>query len=84
MGMMLQCKCEKCGYGFGADVSFGFLYPIVYCETVEKIKEGDLGKQGKEFFEAFPEGAISCEYIVVQCNECGKLMNVPKLDLICT
>lgn len=81
MGIMSQCKCEKCGYGFAADLGFGFLYPVVYCESVKKMKEGYLGEQGKEFFEAFPEGAISCEYIVVQCNECGKLMNVPKLDL---
>ena len=67
--------------GFAANLGFGFLYPVAYCEAVTKMKEGNLGEQGKEFFEAFPDGAISCEYIVVQCNECGKLMNVPKLDL---
>lgn len=81
MGIMFYCKCEKCGYGFEANLGFGILYPVAYCEAVTKMKEGSLGEQGKEFFEAFPDGAISCEYIVVQCNECGKLMNVPKLDL---
>lgn len=57
------------------------LYPKVYCETVKKMKSGRFGAQGKEFFEAFPNGAISCEDIVVQCNNCGKLMNVQDLTL---
>ena len=33
---MSQCKCEKCGYGFAANLGFGFLYPVVYCESVKK------------------------------------------------
>ena len=47
---MFYCKCEKCGYGFEADLGFGFLYPVAYCEAVTKMKEGNLGEQGKEFF----------------------------------
>ena len=48
--------------GFAANLGFGFLYPVAYCEAVTKMKEGNLGEQGKEFFEAFPDGAISVSY----------------------
>lgn len=81
MGLCLACECKKCGYAFEAAVGVGFLYPKTYCETISKVKAGEFGKQGKEFFEAFPDGAISCESIVVQCNDCGKLMTVPDLTL---
>ena len=46
MGQMFYCKCEKCGYGFEADLGFGFLYPVAYCEAVTKMKEGNVGEQG--------------------------------------
>ena len=81
MGTMLMCKCDKCGYTFEAAVGIGFLYPKVYSETVRKVKEGQFGEQGKEFFEAYPDGAISCERIVVQCNDCRQLICVPELTL---
>lgn len=81
MGIELTCICEKCGYEFEADVGVGFLYPKVYVETIDAMKEGRFGQQGKEFLEAFPNGAISCENIVVQCNDCKKLMVVPELSL---
>ena len=81
MGLILKCKCKKCGYTFKAFVGIGMMYPKTYTETVNKMKEGQFGLHGKEFFEAFPQGAISCEEIVVQCDDCGKFMNVPDLSL---
>lgn len=81
MGMDLACSCKKCGYRFEAAVGVGWLYPKVYVKTVAEMKEGKFGEQGKEFFEAFPNGAITCENIVVQCNDCGQLMTVPELAL---
>lgn len=65
MGSILTCHCKRCGYHFGACVGVCWLYPKVYSEIVTKMKKGQFGKQGKEFFEAFPNGAISCENIVV-------------------
>lgn len=52
------------------------LYPRVYSETVTKMKEGQFGAQGKEFFEVFPNGAITCENIVVQCPKCSSMMKI--------
>ncbi len=45
------------------------------------MKAGKFGAQGKRFFKEHPDGAISCENIVVQCDDCGELMQVPELDL---
>ncbi len=81
MGLDFGCECQKCGYTFYASVGSGIAYPKVYKETVEKLKTGFYGAQGKEFFEAFPDGAISCERIVVQCNDCNSLMEVLDLSL---
>lgn len=81
MGLDFTCNCKKCGYRFWAQVGVGMQYPRVYSETVAKMKEGQFGNQGKEFFEVFPNGAITCENIVVQCNDCGELMVVPELAL---
>ena len=81
MGMELYCECDQCGYTFGASVGFGLAYPWVYSQTIKKLKEGQYGKQGKEFLEAFPDGAITCHKIVVQCNDCKQLMCVPELLL---
>ena len=81
MGLECGCECPKCGYAFSAFVGVGFAYPKVYAEAVEKLKAGFYGAQGKEFFEAFPDGAISCENIVVQCNDCNSLMEVLDLSL---
>lgn len=58
-----------------------FSYPKEYSNTIEKMKNGFFGNQGKEFWEAFPDGAISCERIVVQCKDCGSLMAVPELSM---
>ena len=81
MGVVFECKCKKCGYEFCSFVGVGFTYPIEYCEIVKKMKEGEFGQQGKKFFETFPNGAITCENIVVQCKDCKNLMTVPELAL---
>lgn len=81
MGLIFGCECKKCGYQFSSLVGVGFLYPKEYSDTIEKMKNGFFGNQGKEFWEAFPDGAISCERIVVQCKDCGSLMAVPELSM---
>lgn len=53
MGIELTCVCEKCGYEFEADVGVGFLYPKVYVETIDAMKEGRFGQQEKNFLRHF-------------------------------
>lgn len=35
MGQGYECKCNKCGYSFGANLGVGFLFPMVYQKTVD-------------------------------------------------
>lgn len=81
MGFELSYNCKKCGYYFWAQVGCGHHYPLEYQRIIKKMKEGEFGEQGKEFLEVFPDGAIDCDYIVVQCDDCSNLMEVPDLSL---
>lgn len=81
MGLVMGCTCKKCGYRFEADMGVGLMYPKTYQSTIDKIRKGFYGQQGKEFLEVFPNGAISREEIVVQCDDCRKLTCVPDLTL---
>lgn len=76
MGLTCGCKCKKCHFDFAAYVGFGLQYDSVYRKTVEKMRNGAYGQQAQEFFEAFPNGGISCIRVVVQCSKCGHLDNV--------
>ena len=42
MGLILKCKCKKCGYTFKAFVGIGMMYTKTYTETVIKMKEEGL------------------------------------------
>lgn len=81
MGSIYTCKCNKCGFSYEAWTGVGFLFPKVYEETVNKMKAGEYGPQGKDFFEAFPNGAITCDNVVIQCTRCHKLSEVPELTM---
>lgn len=81
MGYGIHCECEKCGYGFSAMLGCGMLYPYQYCEAIDEMKAGKYGRQGVEFFEAFPDGAIDANYIVTRCTVCGELALVPDMTM---
>lgn len=55
MGVILNCKCNKCGYTFKAFVGSGMMYDETYAETVAKMKEGQFGLQGKNSLRLFPK-----------------------------
>ncbi len=73
MGSGCRYKCLKCGYSFTATNGVGFLFPVIYEETVHKAKAGELGEEIKTFFEEHTNGAINAENVTLCCNECGKL-----------
>lgn len=57
------------------------MFPIVYKEIVEKMKKGNYGKQGVDFFEKYPYGAINAEKVIAQCIQCKELYTVPDLTM---
>ena len=56
MGVLYGLHCRKCGYKTRISLGVGFAYPAVYCETQEKGKRGDFGKDVKQFFIDHPDG----------------------------
>lgn len=73
MGSGYKYKCSKCGYSFMSANGVGFLFPVVYEETIQKAKAGELGEVIKTFFDEHPNGAISAENVTLCCDKCGKL-----------
>ncbi len=87
MGTGYSYECHKCGYKFNQMNGIGFLFPVVYAETVQQAKDGELGTQIQKFFEEHPDGAVNAENVTLCCNSCGTLvtgqdltMYIPKKD----
>ena len=79
MGSGCRMECPQCGYKFNRSEGVGFLFPMVYAETVEKAKKGKLGKEIKQFFEDHEDGAIDVSDVTLCCEDCGFLST--RMDL---
>ncbi len=73
MGSGYTKTCPKCGFGYHSSTGVGFMFPMVYVETVQKAKSGELGKELQEFFKEHKDGAINAEYVDLCCENCGHL-----------
>lgn len=73
MGRGYYLKCWRCGYEFRPNVGIGFLYPSEYLKNVESARKGEYGEKVKRFLEEYPDGALDCEHVVLQCKDCGAL-----------
>jgi len=71
MGHGYTVKCNKCGYEFCGYLGVGMLFPVVYQENIDKMKNGDLGPEAKIFFDKYPNGVIDSEKAVTKCKICG-------------
>ena len=81
MGEVYECKCNKCGYAFSANLGIGFLFPQTYEDTVNAMKKGTYGAVAKTFFEEHPDGAVDCENVVARCTACGEYGQGPALTM---
>ncbi len=81
MGHAYECKCNKCGYEFSAELGIGFLFPDVYKKTVKAMKKGKYGSEPMEFFKEYPYGAVNCEYVVLKCSSCKEFFKDLSLDM---
>lgn len=75
MGAVYKKTCIKCGFEFNTHTGGGFLFPLVYKETVQKAKDGELGKELQNFFSEHADGAVDVNYVVLCCEECCHLNN---------
>jgi predicted RNA-binding Zn-ribbon protein involved in translation (DUF1610 family) len=66
-------KCPKCGFEFKEQTGAGFLYPIEYEQTIQKAKNGELGKAIQTFLTEHEDGVLDAEYVTLCCEDCGNL-----------
>lgn len=73
MGRGFIGECPDCDFKIFANYGAGFLYPQVYSDTIENIKNGELGEEIKAFFEEHGDAAIDAGSTVLLCEECGNI-----------
>ena len=71
MGANVIYKCSKCGKKYWAQEGFGMLFPLVYEETLQKAKDGELGHQMQELALNTKNVAIDAELKVYYCGKCN-------------
>ncbi len=81
MGKDCRCECPKCGFTFTRAEGVGMLFPLVYAETIQKAKSGELGKDMQNFFEEHDDGAIDASYVTICCDNCGDIARAQDLTM---
>ena len=66
-------SCRNCGYHKKVHLGCGFLFPKVYSDTLKAAREGKLGSKVQSFLENHPDGALNCDRVLLQCEQCGLL-----------
>ena len=75
MGNGLGFRCNKCGHEFTASFGIGFMFPVLYRETVKEIRQGKYGREWKELFKTTPGAAVNAEMELYVCGTCGCSVN---------
>ena len=81
MGSGYKMNCPKCSFEFYASTGVGMMFPMVYRETVQKAKNGELGQEIQTFFMEHPEGVIDAESVSLCCEKCGHLTGGKNLTM---
>lgn len=81
MGIGHSFYCEKCDHSYHVSDGVGFLFPMVYEETIRDGRAGKLGEEIKTFLEAHPDGALDAGNGAYRCNNCGSLQSEKVLTM---
>ena len=80
MGEGHEIKCKNCGNEYAVTTGIGIAFPIVYEETVERIRDGEYGEELKDLFLSKPYLAVNCENDLFVCD-CGHWVTEENLDI---
>ena len=73
MGHGHYYHCEKCNLDFEGIYGVGMMFPMLYEETIQKGKAGQLGEDIKHFLAENPDGVLDVSYAPYICKKCGTL-----------
>lgn len=81
MGNGFLIKCERCGYEFTCFTGIGMMFPVVYKDIVNDIKDGKYGEEHKVFLNEHPNAVINCERKFYMCSDCGAIDTARDLSI---
>ena len=62
MGYGKIFRCKKCGYVYEMFTGIGMAYPMVYEETMETARNGELGETLKSFVQIIRKSCIKMRF----------------------
>ena len=71
MGFGYNFKCNECGHEYGYGIGVGFMFPKVYMDLLEDVKDGEYGEEWRELATNTPYVAIDAEERLYVCRKCG-------------
>lgn len=71
MGRGYGFICSQCGNEYGYGIGVGFLFPMVYEETLKEVKKGKYGEEWKNLVKNTKNIAIDAEEHLYVCKKCG-------------
>ena len=74
-------KCNKCDSEFEVYIGISSLFPMVYQQTIDEIKEGKYGEKIKDIFESVPNAAVDAGSYLYKCDRCGYWEETPGLSI---
>ena len=80
MGYGKIFRCKKCGYVYEMFTGIGMAYPMVYEETMETARNGELGETLKSFVIEHSDCALDISRAPYVCEKCGLYSNADRLD----
>ena len=81
MGSGFEYKCSKCNKEYGITLGIGMMYPVVYKELVDDVKNGAFGEEWKQLFDETENVAVDAENRVYICHDCGSWIEEKGLSL---
>ena len=76
VGINVSCKCRNKSYMLG----IGMLFPDTYKKTVDKIKAGKYGDEGKNIMDTIKYAVVDIESSLYLCKHCGNLIQAEPMD----
>ena len=75
MGDGLSWICPNCGYEFSAQLGFGFRYPWVCHQLIQKARAGAYGAEWQDLVETYPGTFLEGDLVLLRCENCGSYDN---------
>ena len=78
MGSGFEYKCSKCNNEYGITLGIGMMYPVVYKELVDEVKNGAFGEEWKQLFDNTENIAVDEMHLLIRRGRARFAVNAEK------